>query len=98
MERPIAFTPPWLVMPSPGRRMFLPRTPATGKPSQTRHAPQGEKPKRTIVVHDSEIFVAVGNEIRWTDVQTLRQAVTQSHPEGFIAHKACVPPRQSKRC
>jgi nucleoporin NUP82 len=70
MPRIISYTPQWLQRPSPGYHMFAPHT-ATTKPSSATHEDTGRR--KTIATRDSEIFVAVGNEIRWADLSMLKE-------------------------
>ena len=71
MPRVLKRNPTWLSRPAPGFDMFTP-------PLDSRQSsPQTEKlacigPRRTIAKRGTEIFVAVGNTIRWADLPTLK--------------------------
>ncbi|KAF2857502.1 hypothetical protein K470DRAFT_260758 [Piedraia hortae CBS 480.64] len=68
----LARDPSWLARPSPGFNFFH----AVPKQSSGSLAVEKEEPTptphRTLAVRGSEIFVAVGREIRWADVNTLK--------------------------
>ncbi|KAA6411382.1 MAG: hypothetical protein FRX48_04662 [Lasallia pustulata] len=83
MPKVISYTPSWLSRPSPGFRLFsssqdVSRSPrANGKPSAlavSSHKSEGDYlgPQRTIARRGTEIFVVVGNQIRWSDLCMLK--------------------------
>lgn len=87
MPRVISYTPSWLSRPSPGFDLFASKskasTRATNGPS---NVTEYSGPHRTIACRGSEIFVAAGNEIRWSDLVLLQetgsaQKFSQSHPQ-----------------
>ena len=87
MPRVISYTPSWLSRPSPGFDLFASKskasTRATNGPS---NATECSDPHRTIACRGSEIFVAAGNEIRWSDLVLLQetgsvQKFSQSHSQ-----------------
>lgn len=71
-----AYTPAWLSRPSPGHRVFAP---AIGEPrpspysSSSRSDASKTGPRRTIAQSGSQVFVAVGKEIRWVDLIELKE-------------------------
>ena len=81
MPKAISQTPSWLTRPSPGARIFSdPSTQSPTSPSK-RHSqtpPNGSSassyysPRRTIAQRGTEIFVAVGNKIRWADLVSIK--------------------------
>ncbi|MCJ1468524.1 hypothetical protein MMC07_007153 [Pseudocyphellaria aurata] len=84
MPKIISYTPSWLSRPSPGFHLFSSaKNPADNKKSSERLSNQsinGSKPKKTHIGHvktiarrGTEIFVAVDNEIRWSDLCMLRE-------------------------
>jgi nucleoporin NUP82 len=69
-----SYAPSWLNEPSPGHKLFE-QSGDDGRPSPT---PYGKKPKpgprRTIAHRGTEVFVAVGKQIRWGDLAYLKES------------------------
>ena len=90
MPATLARTPEWLSRPNPGYNIFVesePEASATTNPptansSRKRAAKPG--PRRTIARRGTEIFTAVGKEIRWADLVYLKEAweETSTKPKG----------------
>lgn len=59
-------TPPWLAKPSAGYDVFA----VEGTSNSSK--PPRPGPTRTIARRGNEIFVAVGNQLRWADLALLR--------------------------
>jgi nucleoporin NUP82 len=82
MPKVISYTPSWLCEPAPGHEIFVPAEENTPRgqattlkaltESQKRSAKPG--PKRTIAHRGTEVFIAVGKEIRWADLVYLKEA------------------------
>lgn len=77
MAKVINHTPNWLSRPSSGFQLFQP-DPQTKTPTTLSNG-KGKKieysgPCKTIAHRATEIFVLVGNEIRWSDLVLLRDA------------------------
>ncbi|KAK8049992.1 nucleoporin NUP82 [Apiospora phragmitis] len=75
MPKVKAYTPAWLSRPSPGHRVFAP---SAGEPrpsaySSSRSDLTKTGPRRTIAQSGSQVFVAVGKEIRWVDLIELKE-------------------------
>lgn len=81
MPKVISYTPSWLSRPAPGFNLFVP-TEEKGPQGQTtsfkalsesikRNAKPG--PRRLIAHRGTEVFVAVGKEIRWADLVYLKE-------------------------
>ncbi|KAL5118736.1 hypothetical protein ACEQ8H_003413 [Pleosporales sp. CAS-2024a] len=71
MPKVLSYTPPWLARPSPGYQLFAPKQ-ANGSAL----IPPKKKdfgPRKTIATRGSEVFVAVGHEIRWADLVNLKE-------------------------
>lgn len=66
MPKIISATPSWLRRPSPGSELFNPL------PDAKLTKPAGPGPRRTIARKDTQVFVAVGNQIRWADLALLQ--------------------------
>lgn len=82
MPKVISYTPSWLCEPAPGHRIFVtaeennPRGQATTFKALTESRKRNERPgpRRTIAHRGTEVFVAVGREIRWADLVFLKEA------------------------
>ena len=80
MPRILSYTPPWLSHPSPGYDLF---TAAAGTSAAAEGA-SGQQivqnsvqdtyrgPHRVVASRGAEVFVAVGNTIRWADLSMLK--------------------------
>ncbi|KAF2867384.1 hypothetical protein BDV95DRAFT_631149 [Massariosphaeria phaeospora] len=82
MPKVLAYTPAWLARPNPGYDLFAPKT-ASGNwiPKKQEENPQNGPvgPRKTIATRGSEVFVAVGHEIRWADLVQLKEDSTASY-------------------
>ena len=75
------YTPAWLQKPSPGHGVFtpIPAKPTSSFLSQSNGTDSASKraakpgPRRTIARRGTEVFIAVGKEIRWADLVYLKQ-------------------------
>jgi nucleoporin NUP82 len=67
MPKVLSYTPEWLSRPSAGYKLFAPQ--ASSGTQSTREDPRSRK---TIETRGSEVFVAVGHEIRWADLARLK--------------------------
>jgi nucleoporin NUP82 len=72
MPKVVSYTPAWLSKPAPGYDIF------SGSPDArpiVKGKGKGSKPgpKRTIARRGTEVFVAVGKEIRWADLVLLKE-------------------------
>jgi nucleoporin NUP82 len=70
-----SFTPAWLAKPAPGHNLFVPSetTPKSSPFSSPSRAKTHLGPTRTIARSGSQIFVAVGREVRWADLIDLKE-------------------------
>ncbi|KAI1330464.1 hypothetical protein F5Y16DRAFT_363243 [Xylariaceae sp. FL0255] len=65
------YTPAWLSRPSPGHDLFAPnQNDPNNLPS---YAAAATGPRRTIARRGTEVFIAVGKEIRWADLVYLKE-------------------------
>jgi nucleoporin NUP82 len=90
MPATLARTPEWLSRPNPGYNIFMESelqasagySATAANSSRKRAAKPG--PRRTIARRGTEIFIAVGKEIRWADLVYLKEAweETSSKPRG----------------
>lgn len=78
MPKIISYTPAWLSKPNPGHEIFVPSSLSADHPSLSGGV--GSKgtgkpgPRRTIAQRGTEVFIAVGREIRWADLVYLKEA------------------------
>lgn len=74
MPKVLSYTPSWLSRPSAGFDVFSAKnevhTNGSSKPSK--HS-DFNVPSKTIAYRGTEVFVAVGNEIRWSDLAWLKE-------------------------
>lgn len=85
MPKIVSFTPAWLQRPNPGHDIFTSAQPK-GKSAHTTYSngfntisKRASKPgaRRTIARRGTEIFVAVGKEIRWADLVYLKEGLQE---------------------
>ncbi len=80
-----SYTPAWLSKPSPGHDLFTPSASDTPKPSSIYSSTRANAisgPRRTIARRGSEVFVAVGTEIRWADLVYLKERWQEKEAQG----------------
>jgi nucleoporin NUP82 len=70
MPKVLSYTPEWLARPNPGYNLFAPKQ-TNGNGVAAKKKDYG--PRKTIATRGSEIFVAVGHEIRWADLVNLKE-------------------------
>jgi nucleoporin NUP82 len=79
MPKVVSYTPAWLSKPNPGHEIFTPKA-ATSQTASTNGSGSSNKrtakpgPRRTIARRGTEVFIAVGKEIRWADLVYLKEA------------------------
>ena len=78
MPKVIEHTPPWLARPSPASTVFAPETDTNGhiNGAQSNGSPEMDSymgPKKLVAHRGTEIFVAVGKHIRWSDLCMLKE-------------------------
>lgn len=66
MPRVISYTPEWLSRPKPAFNLFQSKQPEIQQ--------RFEGARRTVAHRGTEVFVAVGKELRWADLDILRDA------------------------
>lgn len=76
MPKVLGYTPDWLSRPNPGYHLFAPKA-INGHGGAAKRQEPG--PRKTIATRGSEIFVAVGNEIRWADLANLKEAIRPAY-------------------
>lgn len=74
MPKVLSYTPEWLSRPSSGYKLFAPQAETNAQPA---HA--DPRSRRTIATRGSEVFVAIGHEIRWADLSRLKEDPEASH-------------------
>ncbi|KAF5869173.1 putative nuclear pore complex protein an-nup82 protein [Botrytis fragariae] len=78
MPQVLGYTPTWLSKPNPGHEIFTAKPTGIQTASGASYSPNEKKtnkvgPKRTIARRGTEIFIAVGKEIRWADLVYLKE-------------------------
>ncbi len=89
MPKVISYTPSWLCKPAPGHDLFVKDEENTSRGQATtfkalsesleRNAKPG--PRRTIAHRGTEVFIAVGKEIRWADLVYLKETWEDTQDE-----------------
>jgi nucleoporin NUP82 len=82
MPNVVSYTPVWLSKPAPGHEIFTaaitkaPSAQATSFKAHSESVKRNAKPgpRRTIARRGTEVFVAVGKEIRWADLVYLKES------------------------
>lgn len=80
MPKVLGYTPEWLTRPSPGYQLFAPRQPnghAGAAKSRSSSSDAGQR--KTIAARASEVFVAVGHELRWADLAELKEGAEPAY-------------------
>ncbi|KAH6654611.1 nuclear pore complex protein An-Nup82 [Truncatella angustata] len=67
------YTPAWLDKPAPGSNLFSPSTDESKRSAFSSQAKSKPGPTRTIARSGSQVFVAVGKEVRWADLIDLKE-------------------------
>ncbi|KAL1964952.1 hypothetical protein VTN77DRAFT_6152 [Rasamsonia byssochlamydoides] len=70
MPKVISHTPPWLCRPSPGASFFTGK--AAGGPTADEKKDTYQGPQRTLARRGTEVFAVVDNQIRWSNLTTLK--------------------------
>lgn len=91
MPKILSYTPAWLSNPSPGHGIFTASakqtTDALASPHKFSNGTSKKinkpGPKRTIAHRGSEIFVAVGKEIRWADLVIVKEGHENQQDKKF---------------
>lgn len=78
MPKAISYTPEWLSKPNPGFEIFTGTSSGAAASSNgsNTNRKRSTKPgsRRTIARRGTEVFIAVGKEIRWADLVYLKEA------------------------
>ena len=72
MPKILARDPAWLARPSPGFHLFQPDS--SNSKAQRSPDVRYEGPLRKMAHRGTEVFVAVGHELRWSDMNLLKDA------------------------
>lgn len=86
MPKVKSYSAPWLSSNAPGHGLFEPN-PETSRSRTVETAYASKKkpvagPRRTIARRGTEVFVAVGREIRWGDLAYLKDGWANRHAKG----------------
>ncbi len=79
MPKVISYTPAWLSKPNPGHEIFTAKAASAQNASSNGSSSSNKRtgkpgPRRTIARRGTEVFIAVGKEIRWADLVYLQEA------------------------
>ncbi|KAF2850371.1 hypothetical protein T440DRAFT_479432 [Plenodomus tracheiphilus IPT5] len=77
MPKVLSYTPDWLSRPNPGYQLFAPRRSSGNGSTAKKNTDIG--PRKTIATRGSEVFVAVGNELRWADLVNLKEGTEPAY-------------------
>ncbi|TGO48097.1 hypothetical protein BCON_0251g00050 [Botryotinia convoluta] len=95
MPQVLGYTPTWLSKPNPGHEIFTAKLTGIQTASGASYNPDEKKtnkvgPKRTIARRGTEIFIAVGKEIRWADLVYLKETWEnkQENQRSFLKGKS----------
>jgi nucleoporin NUP82 len=70
-----SYVPSWLNEPAPGHKLFVPSTDDAKQPNTQLYSNRAKLgPRRTIARRGTEIFVAVGKQIRWGNLVHLKES------------------------
>lgn len=94
MPQVLGYTPTWLSKPNPGHEIFT--AGSTNQTASTNGYNSFDKksnkpgPRRTIARRGTEVFVAVGKEIRWADLVYLKETWEdkQGNQSSFLKGKS----------
>lgn len=87
MPKIVSYTPAWLSKPASGHKLFAPAPdttndyPALPNGARKKASPQGAK--RTIAHRGTEVFVAVGKEIRWADLLHIKERWAEKEEQKY---------------
>lgn len=96
MPQVLGYTPTWLSKPNPGHEMFTAgptSNTASGNGYNSNHNKSNKSgPRRTIARRGTEVFIAVGKEIRWADLVYLKETWEnkQENQRSFLKGKSRV--------
>ncbi|PSN72171.1 hypothetical protein BS50DRAFT_630245 [Corynespora cassiicola Philippines] len=79
MPKVLSYTPQWLQRPNPGYHIFAPKAVAPNALVPKKRQEDENIHRKTIATRGSEIFVAVGHEIRWADLAALKEETASSY-------------------
>jgi nucleoporin NUP82 len=72
MPRTLGRTPEWLTHPSPGHQLFAESSKASNGHGRNGQSAYTGPLKKIAKGRGTEVFVASGNELRWADLQSLK--------------------------
>ena len=88
MPRIKSFAPGWLNHPAPGHNLFALTPEDNTQPASVLFKKTKPGPRRTIARRGTEIFVAVGKQIRWGDLALLKENWDSQGTAGRIKRQA----------
>ena len=95
MPQILGYTPTWLSKPNPGHEIFTAGPTSSQTASGNGYSSNDRKtsklrPRRTIARRGTEVFIAVGKEIRWADLVYLKETWEnkQENQRSFLKGKS----------
>lgn len=91
MPKIVSYTPAWLSKPNPGHQIFTTtHAPSSNSSNSSSRGKSKPGPRRTIAHRGTEVFIAVGKEIRWADLVYLKETWEDraKKEKGFFKGKA----------
>jgi nucleoporin NUP82 len=95
MPQILGYTPTWLSKPNPGHEIFTAGPTSSQTSSGNGYSSNNRKsnnlgPRRTIARRGTEVFIAVGKEIRWADLVYLKETWEnkQENQRSFLKGKS----------
>jgi nucleoporin NUP82 len=82
MPRIKSYTPAWLSRPAPGHNLFTASSADSKTAFSTTITDTKPGPRRTIARSGSQVFVAVGREVRWADLIELKEQWQEKTSKG----------------
>ena len=79
MPKVLGYTPTWLARPSPGYHLFAPKHPQPSTSTSSTSTTSSSGARHTLATRGSEVFVAVGHEIRWADLANLQDGQSPAY-------------------
>ncbi|KAI9861730.1 MAG: hypothetical protein M1813_005079 [Trichoglossum hirsutum] len=97
MPKILSYTPSWLSRPAPGFNLFSPipssevthpvTSSSRGASSGSSRTQHQHSPRRKLAQRGTEVFVAVGNQLRWTDLRRLKKDWTETENRETRQHR-----------
>jgi nucleoporin NUP82 len=91
MPRVLGRTPEWLIHPSPGHQLFAESSNALKSDGRNGESAYTGPLRKIAKGRGTEVFVASGNELRWADLQSLKDDFESEEGETQGAFRVSLP-------